>query len=424
MPTAPSAKPGRSAPRLSFAALRHPGYRAFLATYVMVMMADNIEHVISYWMMFQKFHSPALGGFAVLSHWLPFLFFSVPVGALTDRADPRRIIQAGVLLFVTASLGWGAFFLTDSLQMWEAMLLLVLHGCSGVLWQTASQVLLHDVVPADELQSGVRLLATGRYLGVLVGPALGGAMLLGLGAAHGILLNTVYYLPALIWLGKAPYGSRVRAAGAATARRAVRGLADIALTMREVSSQPALVSMLLLAGAASFFVGSSYQAQMPNFAQDLGHGDPGTAYSMLLAADAAGALVAGFALESAGFLRARPRTALLLAMVWCVALGSFALSTSYPLALALLFAAGFFELAFSGMVQTLVQLDAPAASRGRIIGLFNMSSLGLRAFSGITVGVVGARTGVHRSLALSSACVLVVVALLFLRAPKSAAAPA
>src|SRR5438034_11337046 len=57
------------------------------------MMADSIEHVISYWIIFQKFHSPALGGFAVLSHWLPFLFFSVYSGALADRFDPRRIIQ-------------------------------------------------------------------------------------------------------------------------------------------------------------------------------------------------------------------------------------------------------------------------------------------------------------------------------------------
>ena len=129
-----------------FAALRHPGYRAFFVTYVLAMMADNIEHVISYWMMFQKFHSPALGGFAVLSHWLPFLFFSVPVGALADRFDPRRLIQVGMLLFIAASLGWGYFFLTDTLQMWHAMVLLVIHGCAGVLWQTSSQLLLHDIV--------------------------------------------------------------------------------------------------------------------------------------------------------------------------------------------------------------------------------------------------------------------------------------
>src|SRR4051812_43343114 len=131
----------------SFAAMHYGGYRAHFSTYVLAMMADNIEHVISYWMMFKKFQSPALGGFAVLSHWLPFLLFSVPVGALGDRLDPRRIIQCGMLLFIIASLGWGYFFVTDTLQMWQAMVLLVIHGFAGVLWQTSSQLLLHDIVP-------------------------------------------------------------------------------------------------------------------------------------------------------------------------------------------------------------------------------------------------------------------------------------
>jgi MFS family permease len=412
----PTPQAVHAAPR-SFAAMRHAGYRAQFTTYVLAMMADNIEHVISYWMMFQKFHSPALGGFAVLSHWLPFLLFSVPVGALADRFDPRRIIQCGMLLFITASLGWGYFFITDSLQMWQAMLLLVIHGCAGVLWQTSSQLLLHDIVPASELQSAVRLNATARYLGVLVGPAVGGVMLLTLGAAHGILLNTVYYLPLLLWLWKAPYGPRFRP-GAAAPRRPVRGLADITQTMRDIAGQPVIVSMTVLVGAASFCIGNSYQAQMPGFAQDLGHGDPGTAYSMLLAADAAGALLAGFVLESSGLLRANPRTALALASVWCVALASFAMARSYALSLALLFTAGFFELSFSSMAQTLVQLNARAEMRGRVIGLFNMSALGLRAFSGITVGIVGTWIGVHHSLAGSALVLLALTVWLWLRVSR------
>src|SRR5271168_1675736 len=121
----------------SFAAMRHPGFRAQFTTYVLAMMADNIEHVISYWVVFQKFHSPALGGFAVVSHWLPFLMFSVASGALAERFDPRRVIQCGMALFIIASLSWGYFFFTDGLQMWQAMAILVIHGCAGVLWQTA-----------------------------------------------------------------------------------------------------------------------------------------------------------------------------------------------------------------------------------------------------------------------------------------------
>ena len=49
----------------AFGALSIHGYRAYLVTFMLAMMADNIEHVISYWVAFQKFHSPALGGFAV-----------------------------------------------------------------------------------------------------------------------------------------------------------------------------------------------------------------------------------------------------------------------------------------------------------------------------------------------------------------------
>jgi MFS family permease len=386
-------------PQQSFAALRHPGYRAYFIGSALAMMADSIEHVISYWIIFQKFQSPALGGFAVLSHWLPFLFFSVYSGALADRFDPRRIIQLGMLLFMAASLGWGLLFLTGSLEMWHAAALLVVHGFAGVLWAPAAQLLIHDIVGEKQLHSAIRLIATGRYLGLLLGPAIGGLILLAMGPARGILFNMLIYLPLILWLWKAPYGGRKPAP-------ASHAFAELLPMIRSAAQSRLIVSMTLLAGGASLLVGNAYQAQMPEFARDLGHGDADLTYSMLLAADAAGALVAGLVLESRGLLPPRPRTAFLLAMLWCLAIGSFAAATSYPLALALLFIAGFFELSFNAMAQTLVQVHAPSEVRGRIIGLFAMASLGLRAFSGVTVGLGGSLIGIHWSLAASAAALL------------------
>jgi MFS family permease len=109
MSDTPAQTVGAPPAKRSFAALHHPGFRAQFITYVLAMMADNIEHVISYWVVFQKFQSPALGGFAIVSHWLPFLLFSVTSGALAERFDPRRVIQCGMALFILASLGWGYF---------------------------------------------------------------------------------------------------------------------------------------------------------------------------------------------------------------------------------------------------------------------------------------------------------------------------
>ena|SRR3712207_5408477 len=132
---------------------------------------------------------------------------------------------------------------------------------------------------------------------------------------------------------------------------------------------------------------------------------------MLLSADAAGALIAGLALESRGLLTPTVRRAFGLAMLWCVMLIGFATAKSYALALVLLFLAGFLELSFNAMAQSLVQVQAPAALRGRVIGLYAMSALGMRTFSGITVGLGGAVLGIHSSLTLSAVALLALLVL-------------
>ena len=126
----------------------------------------------------------------------------------------------------------------------------------------------------------------------------------------------------------------------------------------------------------------------------------------------------GIALESWGRLKGTPRTAILLATLWSVALLGFAAVRIYPVAIVLLFFAGFFELSFNTMAQALVQLNAPADIRGRVVGLYNMAGLGMRAFSGITVGVFGAAIGIHWSLGLSAAVLLALLCHLYQRATR------
>ena len=83
--------------------------------------------------------------------------------------------------------------------------------------------------------------------------------------------------------------------------------------------------------------------------------------------------------------------------------------------LLLLLAAGFLELSFNSMSQTLVQLHAPAEKRGRIIGVFSMASLGSRMFSGFSVGILGQMVGIHWSLAVSAGLILLLTGALLTR---------
>jgi MFS family permease len=396
----------------NFAVFRDKGFRYFVLLSASAMLADNVEHVITYYAAYRRFHSPSLGGFAVISHWVPYLLFSVPIGGLTDRVDPRRLIQLGMLLFISASLAWGVLIATNTLQIWHAEVLLVLHGLAGVFWSAPSQVLLYDIAGPGKIESAVRMNATMRYLGMLIGPALGSLLLLSDGASTGLFINAMIYVPFFLWLCTAPYGPKFRAAGAVV-RPALRGFADVIATFNAVHKNRILVSMMLLSGGAAFVIGNAYQAQMPQFAQDLHHGDAGVTYWLLLAADACGALLGGIALETGGAFRSRPSTAIVLALLWCAAMGCFAMSPSYVLAVGCLFAAGFLELSFNSMSMALIQLNAPNDIRGRVIGVYTMASLGARTFSGFSVGLLGGVIGVHNSLALSALVLFVGLSVLW-----------
>src|SRR5262245_21640612 len=407
--TATSARAAAAAPR--FAALHVRDYRRYFAWGLIAMTADNIEHVISYWVIFQAFHSPALAGFAVISHWVPFLLFSVYAGALADRHDCRKLIQAGQILFMVASLAWGLLFLTGTLRMWHAVAILLIHGAAGVTGAPASQLIIHDMVSGPELQSAIRLNATARYLAILLGPAVGGGLMLLLGPAWGLLANVLIYLPFSIFLWRIPYTGHLRKAGQArpTARPRLWNLVSV---LSEVRGDRRITVMILLGGITSFFVGNAFQAQMPEYAHHLGTDEAGGWYSVLLAANAGGAVVGTVLLESTNLLRPSARAAIACAFVWALAIGLFPFAPSYGSALALLVLAGIFNIAFSSMAQTLVQTLAPPRIRGRVVGLFNTAALGLRAGSGLTVGIVGAFITVQWSLMLSAAVVVVSAAVL------------
>jgi MFS family permease len=403
-----SARPDK---KIAFAALHHKDFRAYFVATMLAMMADNIEHVISYWLLYEKFRSPVLAGFAVLSHWTPFLLFSVYFGAIADRYDCRKVIQVAQIMFMGVSAAWAVLFWTDTIEVWHACVLLVIHGLAGVLWGPGSQLLIHDIVGREQLQSAIRLNSTSRQLGVLFGPAVGGGLMLLLSPAAGLVVNTLIYLPLTIWLLTVPYTGHSRE-DSAPARRAIRWR-DAFQIIREVSGNRPIITMVALGGCVSFFVGTAFQATMPEFAHDLGTEKADFAYSALLGANAAGAVVGGFLLEGRGWLPPTVKTAIISAILWCVTIAAFALSTSYALALTFLFVAGVLNLAFSSMAQTIVQLRSPPQLRGRVIGLYSMASLGLKAFSGLTVGVVGGLIGVHWSLA-GSALVLLAITLALL----------
>ena len=242
---------------------------------------------------------------------------------------------------------------------------------------------------------------------------MGGGLLLALGPGWGLLTNVLIYLPLTLLLFRLPYTGHSRHGEARPATRGF-GLGEAVRVFREARADRRIASMIVLAGVTSIFVGSGFQPQMPEYAHDLGAEQADVWYSVLLAANAAGALLGALLLESLDVLRPSTRIALACAAAWAEAMALFAIAPNYAVAVILLVIAGMLNITFTSMAQTLVQILAPPRLRGRIVGLFNASMLGLRTGSGLTVGVLGAAIGVHWSLALSASAVVLIALLLLI----------
>lgn len=386
-----------------------------------MMGGDNLEHAITYWVMWQTFHSPVLAGLAVLTHWLPHLFFAIPLGGLADRFDCRRLIQLSALLFIAVSITWGILFATGGLQPWECVALLLVHGFASAIWKAPDQLMLYDMVGPVDLPSAVRLTATGITLGQLVGPALGALLLFTVGPTIGMFLNVAMYLPFLSYLFIVPITGHVRDA----ARRAAPHLRDIVSVLRDVPKYPSILVVMILQGAIALFIGVALMPLLPEFGGILGQGANGAGYAVLISSMAAGATAAGITLEAIGRIRASTRLAIVAGIAFAASILVFALSQSYPVSIVALVVAGASSLTAASTSQTIVQLEAPPDRRGRFVGAAGMTAQGFQAGSGILIGVLAGVLGVAGGVATAAtALLLCAVALLIVVVVRRRSLPA
>lgn len=407
----PSSPPPASARKFAVLRSRHSGPYVVFAG--LSMMGDNIEHVLSYWVLWETFHSPALVGFQLLSHWLPFLLGSVYAGALAERYDCRRLIQIAQGMFIAVSLAWGVLFATGTLSLWAACVLLVIHGVAGTLWAPAEQMMLYDFAGPRTLTSAVRINATFRSLGVLFGPVIGSLLLVAVGPTAGIFINVIFYLPMTLFLFRTPYTGHTRA----HAPRTKVTLLDSFRVLGTVRHHKSILTVLVLAALASTTVGTVLQNAMPVFGNLLaGATDPDLMYGSLLFALGAGAVLGGLALEVTGWVKPNLRAVIIATATLGAFAAIFSLTRSPVLALAALFLAGISQITSESVGMSIVQLQAPDDQRGRVIGSYSMFGPGMRSFSGITVGVLGSFMGIPSTvlfggLALIFATLLIVVAI-------------
>jgi MFS family permease len=321
--------------------------------------------------------------------WLPWLLFGLIGGAVVDRVDRRRLMEAGqfVRLLVMGGLATAVF--AGFTPIWLLVLVAFLVGIGEVFVDSALQAVVPAVVEESSLDlANGRLLAAESLANELVGPPLGG-LLFTLSHAIPFVCDAASFGASGVLL--ATLGGDFKAAHAE--RPPSTPWQDVKEGASYLFHHPVLRSLALAIGAINFGV-MAFGAVLVLFAREILHiGAVG--FGLLVSGAALGALLGSF-----GASRIAARIGRARAIVWGLALiGLFSamvgLTSSTFVAGSLEFLVGFSGAMVNVSGLTLRQTLTPNRLLGRVVSSFRVVGYGLIPLGAAAGGWIASAWGLR-----------------------------
>lgn len=324
----------------------------------------------------------AIGGL-VLVQLIPILAFSLGAGSVADVVDRRRMLVVTQIGSALSSLALVAL----ALQAGPALgaiyaVAFVAAGFGAIDSPTRSAAVPRLVTPA-RLPAAIALNQLSYQAASVVGPAVGGLLLVTVGVAGAYAVDALSFaasLTALAIIGPLP-----------PIGRATRpGLAAIVEGLRFAAERRVILSTFAIDLVAMIF--GMPTALFPVLALDVFRVGP-AGVGLLAAAPGVGAFLGALLSGWVARVDRTGRAVCLAVVVWGAAIAGFGLATfSFPLALGLLAVAGAADVLSAVFRSTIIQLEAPDQLRGRVTSIH-----GLVVTSGPRLGDLEA-TGVAAAL--------------------------
>jgi MFS family permease len=371
-----------------------PAFRRFAASSGLANLADGIATLAWAWLASLLTRDPLLIALVPVALRLPWFLFALPAGIVTDRTDRRRLILSMDMLRALAFAGAALAVLAalplppapdegvSSPGLFAAMMLAALAvGIAEVFRDNAAQTMLPAIVPGARLEAANGRLWSVEMIGnSLIGPPLG-ALLVGAALAAPFAANAAFYAGAAFLI--ASVAGRFRAPPPDAPRRIGRELAEgFGFLWRE--------KLLRLLAAVTGIWNLCFHMTTVAFvlyAQEaLGLG--ATGYGFVLAAGAAGGILAGFLGERAA---ARLGPARLAQATLAASAPCFALMVAWPSPWLAAFA--FFLFEFTGLLWNTVSVSyrqraIPDALLGRVNSLYRLLAWGMIPLGLVLSGLI------------------------------------
>jgi len=398
--TVPASKERRSLGlRQSFGSLESPAYRAWFISQVFSASGTMTQGVALSWLVLRLTGNGVDLGLMTACTFAPMLIFGPLTGTLVDRVDRRRLLIATQALLGLLAALLAVLIATGQVRVWMLFLITIVTGSVAAPDATARQVYVIDLVGTERVASAVSLFEVIINTSRVVGPATGGLLLATLGASACCAVNAASYVVPLGVLLVSHGGTRSTLA----VPRADRAPGQLRAGLRYAwSDRPIRVSLFLAAASGMLF---SLSVPLPVLATRVFHLGGG-GYGMMMAVFGVGALP-GALFASAGRGRPTGRSVGLLALATGAAILATAVAPSLWLAIIGLVVTGCLSIWFIAQANTLVQLTADPAMRGRVMGLWTMALPGTDVASGPFVGYITQDLGGREGFGVAGVALLV-----------------
>src|SRR4029079_381449 len=353
---------------------------------------------------------PQLGplylGLVGLSRAIPGLAFGLFGGVVADRADRRRLLILTQTSAAIVAATLATLTITDHINIVEVILLSALNSIIFSFDAPTRQAMVPRLVPERQLMSAIGMNSAAFNGATLIGPLIGGVLIIPFGVGGLMLINAISYAAivfALLLMRPQPvveYGTRP----------------SLLESIREGLSfirGDAVLRWVVLLSVATALLTRPYIQLLPAEAQLLGVG--AIELSWLLAASGGGALVGALITASLGGWRHRGALLVGAAFSHGTLLIIFGLQHTVFGAMVFVGLTSLAVMIFMGMANTLMQTRTPDALRGRVMSVQTMVFIGFMPLGQLVLGSVGTLVGINNAFLIGGVILTLLAAYAALR---------
>jgi len=385
----------------TFRAFQSRNYRLYFIGQSVSLIGTWMQKTAVSWVIYSLTHSTFMLGLTLFASMFPSFLFSLIGGVVSDRYNRFRVLLTTQVASLIQALLLAVLILLKHYAVWEIISLSVLLGIINAFDVPARQSLVYEMVDdKEDLPNALALNSSMVNLSRIVGPALAGIVLEGLGDGVCFLVNALSFVAVIASLLLMRLPEYVKK------NHPKNVFGELAEGMAYIKRTPSIAFILVMLALISLMV-LPFSTLIPYYARDVFKGTA-TTFGVIDSFIGLGAFLGAIFLASQKTGANLKKILFINTLIFGAGLILFSHERVYGLALAFAVVAGFGMMSQITVSNTLIQTTVAPDMRGRVISYYAMAFFGMQPLGGLLVGLVSKGIGAADTLLFEGVAALLV----------------